>query len=133
MVVSLWNVRPFSLIQSVIALNLSTAEGVGLDVGNARVSVRPTGSWDPRGGLFQIMLGEIGRSELRVEGLNLFPLLIFGRDGALRSALFTTTGCRQLDAWGRVPRYRADWSIDGERFAVGGHEHHGAYVCPAAE
>lgn len=132
-VFSLRAVQPYSLIQSGVALDLSTAEGVELDVANARISVRPTGSWEPHGESFQIVLGEAGRPELGDDGVNLFPLLIFGSDGALRSALFTTTGCRQLDAWGRVPRYRADWSIDGKRFAVGGHEPLGSYVCPAAE
>lgn len=131
---ALWYVYTHLRIHGAIALNLSTGEGSELEItGSVQASGWRSGTWDPRGESFQVAVGETRHAEVQVDRPNLHPLLIFRPDGSLRSALITSTGCRLLDAWGQVPRHRADWSPDGKWFVVGGHDPGGLYTCPLGE
>ena len=130
MVFALWDVYTYGYIHSAIVLNLSTGEGVELDLaGYTRISLQRQGSWHARGDLFQILVRGSRLTEPYVEGLYMYPLLIFRHDGSLRTALLTPSGCRLLHAWGHIPRYRAAWSPDGKWLAIGGQESDGLQGC----
>ena len=121
---AVWDLYVIDFVHGAMLLDLSTARGVELDFGSKPwTHWQRAAVWNPTGDSIQITLkGESVLPELLVNGLYKFRLLIVERGGEVDRELIAAASCRNHDAYESVPRHRADWSPNGNLFAVGGHE-----------